>query len=97
MAFDPTPEQRQAFAEALYAGRKIAAIKQLRDWSGLGLKESKDIIDHLETELRAAHPERFTAPKKSGGCLVIAILLFPVAVVLWFLWRRFSISFSISQ
>jgi hypothetical protein len=92
MAFDPTPEQRQAFADALYAGRKIAAIKQLRDWGGLGLKDAKEIIDHLETELRAAHPERFAAPKKSGGCLLIAILLFPVAVVLWLLLRS-----SISQ
>jgi hypothetical protein len=92
MAFNPTPEQRQAFAEALYAGQKIAAIKQLREWSGLGLKDSKDIIDRLETELRAAHPERFTAPKRSGGCLLMAILLFPIGVALWFLWRRYSIS-----
>ena len=92
MAFELTPEQRQAFADALYAGRKITAIKQLRDLSGLGLKESKDIIDRLETELRAAHPERFTAPKKSGGCLLLVILLFPVAVVLWLLWQRYSIS-----
>jgi hypothetical protein len=92
MAFDLTPEQRQAFTEALYAGRKIEAIKQLGEWSGLGLKDSKDIIDRLEAELRAAHPERFTAPKKSGGCLLIAILLFPVAVLLWLLLR-----YSISQ
>jgi hypothetical protein len=91
MAFNPTPEQRQVFADALYAGRKIEAIKQLRKWSGLGLKDSKDIIDRLETELRAAHPERFTAPKKSGGCLVIAILLFPVGVLLWLLLRQSSI------
>lgn len=83
-----TPEQRQNFADALYAGRKIEAIKQLRQLSGLGLKESKDIIDHLEAELRAEHPERFTAPKKSGGCLALVILLFPLAVLLWFLLHR---------
>ncbi len=89
MAFDLTPEQRQAFAEALHAGRKIEAIKQLRELSGLGLKESKEIIDRLEIELRAAHPERFaTAPKKSGGCLVLLILLFPVAVLIWFFLLR---------
>lgn len=88
MAFDLTPEQRQAFAEAVYAGNKIAAIKQLRELSGLGLKESKEIIERLETELRVAHPERFAAPKKSGGCLLLLIMVFPVAVLLWFLLRR---------
>lgn len=87
MSLELTPEQKQAFAEALYGGRKIEAIKQLRELSGLGLKESKEVIEHLEAELRAAHPERFTA-KKSGGCLVLLILLFPVGVLLWlFLWR----------
>ena len=51
--------------------------------------ESKAIIDRLEAELRVAHPERFAAaPKKSGGCLLLLILLFPVAVLLWFLFRR---------
>jgi hypothetical protein len=90
MAVDLTPEQRQAFAEALYAGRKIEAIKQLRELSGLGLKQSKEIIERLEAELRAAHPERFAAPPtKSGGCLLLLILLFPVAVLIWFfLWRQ---------
>lgn len=70
-----TPEQRQAMAELLYAGRKIEAIKQLRELSGLGLKESKDIIDRLEAALRAEHPERFTVPKKRGCMTVLALLL----------------------
>ena len=89
MAPDLTPEQRQAFAEALYAGNKIAAIKQLRDASsGLGLKEAKDIIERLESDLRAAHPERFAASKKTGGCLVLLIVMFPVGVLLWLLLQR---------
>jgi len=88
MALELTPEQKQSFAEALYAGNKIAAIKQLREASGLGLKESKDIIERLESDLRAAHPERFAASKKSGGCLVLLIMVFPVGVLLWLLLRR---------
>ena len=89
MALDLTPEQRQAFAEALYGGRKIEAIKQLREMSGLGLQESKEIIERLEADLRATHPERFTTrSKKRSGCLVLVILLFPVAVLVWFLLQR---------
>ncbi|HTD65400.1 MAG TPA: ribosomal protein L7/L12 [Candidatus Limnocylindria bacterium] len=83
-----TPEQRQAFADALYEGKKIEAIKQLRELSGLGLKESKDIIDNLEAELRTAYPERFTSSKKRSGCVLLFILLFPFGVLLWFFFRR---------
>jgi len=90
MAIELTPEQREAFAEALYAGRKIDAIKQLRELSGLGLKESKEIIERLEAELRAAHPERFIDPRtKSKSCLLLLILFFPVLVLIWFFfWRQ---------
>src|SRR4051794_32862165 len=59
--FQFTPQQREHFAEEVYAGRKINAIRQLRELSGLDLKESKEVIDGLEAELRAAHPDRFAA------------------------------------
>lgn len=90
MAIELSPEQREALAQALYAGRKIDAIKQLREASGLGLKESKDAIERLETELRASHPERFIDPRtKSKSCLLLLILFFPVLVLIWFfIWRQ---------
>lgn len=89
MADELTPEQRQAFAHALYAGRKIEAIKQLRELSGLGLKESKDIIDRLETDLRAQHPDKFAPARKDGaGCiLVLALLGAAVGLFLWILFH----------
>lgn len=77
-----TSEQREAFARAIYSGRKIEAIKQLRELSGLGLRESKDIIDRLEKELRAEHPERFTNRKAGCGAGVFVFVL-----VLGALWR----------
>ena len=84
-----TPEQRQSLAEALFEGRKIQAIKQLRDWTGLGLKEAKESVELLEEELRAAQPERFATPARKSGCLLLLILLFPVAVLIWFyIWRE---------
>jgi ribosomal protein L7/L12 len=84
-----TPEHRQALAEAVYGGRKIEAIKQLREVSGLGLKESKDIIEKLEAELRAAHPERFTTPASKNGCTVSTslIIIVVVGMVMHFLRR----------
>jgi hypothetical protein len=86
-----TPEQRESIAAALYQGQKIAAIKQLRELSGLGLKESKDIIDRLEADLRQAHPERFTAPVKGGigvGAIVLFLLVDAAIVILYFIFRR---------
>ncbi len=63
---DLSPEQWSAIEESLYRGRKIEAIKRYREVTGQGLKESKDLIDEHETELRAQFPERFTASK--AGC-----------------------------
>jgi rhodanese-related sulfurtransferase len=63
-----TPEQRQAFADALYAGRKIEAIKQLRELSGLGLKDSKEIIDRLEAALRAPSSFCWSLRELHCGC-----------------------------
>lgn len=90
MDFSPTPDQRQGLAQALYAGRKIHAIKQLRRWSGLELKEAKEFVERLEVELRVAHPERFTASSSNNaiGCFVVLVLLALAAVFAWFLIRR---------
>lgn len=83
MPADLTPQQREQLAQAVSAGRKIEAIKELRDWTGLGLKDAKDIIDHMEKELRASHPERF-APRQPANKLtvVFALLLFVVVTAL---------------
>lgn len=84
-----TPEQRTALADAIYSGRKIEAIKELRTASGLGLKEAKDIVDRLEVELRTTQPERF--PKASRGRLswkLILIFILVDAVILLLIFRR---------
>jgi ribosomal protein L7/L12 len=81
-----TPEQGQALAEELYAGRRIEAIKQLRLASGLQLKECKDILDKLEAELRAAHPERFKTPASKNGCTVsMSLIIVVIGLVIYFL------------
>jgi ribosomal protein L7/L12 len=63
-------QQEQRIYAALYAGRKIEAIKLHREATGWGLKESKDFIEALERQLRGETPEKFTAPPSKSGCSV---------------------------
>jgi hypothetical protein len=63
------PEMARQIANCIFAGQKIQAIKVYREYSGMGLKESKDFVESLETELRTKQPERFTAPPAGKGCL----------------------------
>jgi hypothetical protein len=44
-----TQRQLMSAAHELIAGQKINAIKELRQVTGLGLKESKDTVDRIST------------------------------------------------
>ena len=67
---------------ALFAGRKIEAIKLYREATGYGLKESKDVVEALEAELRIRSPELFTSVPGKGGCgLTVLALGVSVAAV----------------
>ena len=59
--------QWQRVEAALYAGRKIEAIKEYRAATGMHLKESKDAIEAYEAELREKFPEKFTAAAAGSG------------------------------
>ena len=72
MALNLTPEQRQAFADALYGGRKIQAIQQLRAISGLDLKESKEIIERL----RQISASNILSASITGAGKVLAVCCF---------------------
>src|SRR3954469_10523698 len=80
---DQKPQVPEADAakirEFVFAGRKIQAIKLLREASGLGLKEAKDVVEALEKELRETSPEKFTAKAGKGcGTTVLCCLLFVI-------------------
>ena len=82
-----SPEAAKQIEEQVFAGQKIAAIKLYREHSGEGLKEAKDFVEALETELRAKEPGRFTARPAGKGCLGMLVLcgvgvLVPLAVAL---------------
>jgi hypothetical protein len=83
MSADISPEEKNEIADAIFAQRKIHAIKLYRDASGQGLKEAKDFIDSLTAELQEKSPERFTSGSaSSSGCGSAAVLLiFVVGVI----------------
>jgi hypothetical protein len=63
-----------AVQDHLFGGEKIAAIKQLREETGLGLKEAKDLAEAIEILMRKEFPAVQFQPK-SGGCLGMGLIL----------------------
>ena len=47
-----SPEAQAQIENALQRGKAIEAIRILREDTGLGLKDSKAVIDHWKTQLR---------------------------------------------
>ena len=75
--------------DALRAGQLIDAIKITREKTGLGLKESKDLVEQYLKE----HPQEQALiqeqlAQRSRGGIQIFILIFIILVILvWFLTR----------
>lgn len=71
--------------ELVHHGQKIEAIKLYRETFGVGLKEAKDIVDHLEKGQPTAvtyTTVTTTSGNNSCGCLVaIVIILFTLGIV----------------
>ncbi len=68
---------------ALREGRKVQAIKVLREHDGLGLKEAKERVDaHI-----GKHPERYPQPEPgSGGRFIFyAVILLAIALTARFI------------
>ena len=77
---EPSNEELPKEALALLVdGKKIGAIKLIREQSGLGLKEAKDLVENYMLK----HPERFPDARTSSfgsntliyGLVVLAALL----------------------
>ena len=68
-------------AALLRAGRKIEAIKALRERTGFGLKEAKDAVESLERQLGVARSQP-TALQKS---LLFWLVLTIVGMLTWWL------------
>ena len=74
-----------AVQEATLAGHKIAAIKLLRQETGMGLKEAKHAIEDLELSL-GIQPS--AATNASGLASLIKLIGFVIAAIL--IYRYFA-------
>ncbi len=79
-------EYSDAVLSAVTAGRKITAIKLLREERGLGLKEAKQAIDRLERARRGAAAGHPAMQDHGGGILVVRLV---VAIILLVVIYRF--------
>lgn len=76
--------QENEVHKALFAGKKIVAIKHYREATGCGLKDAKEAVEALEVALRNKDPHRFEKAEVKGGCfgmLVLFAVLVAIAVI----------------
>jgi len=66
--------------EAIRSGRKIDAIKQLREERGLGLKESKHIVDREMAAYRASNPHLAQENQSSSVPTILVIVAIGLAL-----------------
>ena len=74
-------------AALLRAGRKVEAIKSLRERTGVGLKEAKDAVDLLERQLGLESASAMSATAKS---LLFWFVLIVVGMLIWAVSSRIS-------
>ena len=71
----------EAVLGALNEGRKITAIKLLREERGLGLKEAKQAIDRLERATRGDVVDYPAMEEHGGGKVVVRLVIAFILVV----------------
>ncbi len=74
---------------AVTAGRKIEAVKLLREQTGMGLFDAKEIVDDLErtsVSFSAQHP---AAPRNDTGAVRMLLVFLALAVVVGtYIWLQ---------
>jgi hypothetical protein len=77
----------QQIMEAVFAGRKILAIKLYRQATKSSLLDAKNFVEALETRLRDESPEKFSMPPGKAGCSQTAGILISMVAVVYVAWR----------
>ncbi|MCK4890050.1 MAG: ribosomal protein L7/L12 [Candidatus Aminicenantes bacterium] len=82
MTNDLTREQIERIEEELFAENKIEAIKICRDYTGWGLKESKNFVERHIKDLIERDSEKYGhLLKQSGkGCASAAVFLIGLSI-----------------
>ena len=78
---DGAPQYSDAVLQAVQAGRKVDAIKLLREERGLGLKEAKHEIDRLARTLGPGDAGMPELAEEGGSGAVIKIVILIVVVL----------------
>jgi hypothetical protein len=68
MPVQPTPEECEAIAREIAAGRKIEAIRLYRQATDQDLLTAKEFVEKLTAELQEREPEKYGAPGSKSGC-----------------------------
>ena len=82
-----TTEQMRQIADTVATGTIIKAIKLYRQFSGAGLKDSKDFIESLAVELHEKDPEKYPALRTGKVCLGVFAMVV-LSVVSWLFLKR---------
>jgi ribosomal protein L7/L12 len=83
---NPNPVIPNEALQALRSGQLIDAIKVTREKTGLGLKESKDLVDQYlkEHPQEQAHIQEQLAQRSRGGIKIIVLMMFILAILVWY-------------
>ncbi|MFW2160449.1 ribosomal protein L7/L12 [Acinetobacter beijerinckii] len=83
---NPNPVIPNEALQALRSGQLIDAIKITREKTGLGLKESKDLVDQYlkEHPQEQAHIQEQLAQRSRGGIKIIVLMMFIVTILGWY-------------
>jgi len=77
------PLSSAAIHEAIFAGKKIVAIKLYREQTKVGLAEAKRAVEEIEKQLRAAAPGLFSKPQAGQGCLFAVAGVITLGMAIW--------------
>ncbi|ENW05783.1 ribosomal protein L7/L12 [Acinetobacter beijerinckii] len=83
---NPNPVIPNEALQALRSGQLIDAIKITREKTGLGLKESKDLVDQYlkEHPQEQAQIQEQLAQRSRGGIKIIVLMMFILAILIWY-------------
>jgi hypothetical protein len=71
----------------LEIGRKVNAIKKLRELRGIGLKEAKELVDAY-CDKNEITPRQGTVERSGSGMGIMGLIIF--AVIAYFMYQNFT-------
>lgn len=82
-------ELPQEALQALRSGQLIEAIKITREKTGLGLKESKDLVDQYLNDHpnEQSHLQEQLAQRSRGGLKFAVFMFLLITVIAWMIWK----------